>query len=215
MIVKRTLLSTRVLIACCVLACAAGRSIADQQALSGWTGGSDIYATFDLTAGWRFSLSEPVLVTMLGMYDTGSDGLVESHNVAIWDDSGSNILAQVTVPSNFMPGQDWYWEALPGGPVLLSPGTYVIGVYVSNGSPDGAIYAATSVTTDPRVTYLENRITAGWGYPWHNAGLDEKSYFGPNFRFDPVPVPEPSLIQLPALLGMAGMGLWWRRKTIA
>ncbi len=41
---------------------------------------------------------------------------------------------------------------------------------------------------------------------------DTQGYFGPNFRYDADPIPEPALVQLPFMLGLGGVGVWWMRR---
>ncbi|MBM3493852.1 MAG: hypothetical protein FJX72_05955 [Armatimonadetes bacterium] len=63
----------------------------------------------------------------------------------------------------------------------------------------------------PAVDYQGSYYSAngtGFSYPDTSSGLSN-AFFGPNFKYDPVP--EPALLQLPALLGMGGL-VWWRRR---
>jgi hypothetical protein len=61
---------------------------ADTIALS-FTGGSLGNAGQDLTFGYAFTLSSSVLVTQLGLWDQGNDGLNTSHDVTIWTSTGT------------------------------------------------------------------------------------------------------------------------------
>src|SRR5437868_12689422 len=70
---------------------------ADTIALS-FTGGLPALATQSQTAGWGFSLSNPILLTQLGLWDRFDNGLVESHVVTIWTSTGTE-LAQATIPA--------------------------------------------------------------------------------------------------------------------
>src|SRR6266850_1927080 len=51
------------------------------------------------TSGTEFTVgSQPLSVAQLGAYDAGANGLVESHDVGLWD-SANTLLGSVTVPS--------------------------------------------------------------------------------------------------------------------
>ena len=50
------------------------------------------------TLGWQFKVNTAIDVTALGVFDSGQDGLVESHDVGIWDSTG-NLLVSATVQS--------------------------------------------------------------------------------------------------------------------
>jgi hypothetical protein len=62
-------------------------------------------------------------------------------------------------------------------------------------------YLVSATGTTTRLEFRLNSIIA-------RAGLDDISVV----RHGPDPVPEPALIQLPALLGLGGVGYWWRRR---
>jgi hypothetical protein len=63
------------------------------------TGTYDASYSGNYTVGWSFSLSEPILVTDLGQFDLGWDGLAHDTTVALWDDATGSLLAQADVPS--------------------------------------------------------------------------------------------------------------------
>ena len=59
------------------------------------------YTTFtfgaDVTVGLAFTLTSPVLVTDLGLWDFNNDGLNASHVVTVWTSTGTKE-AQGTIP---------------------------------------------------------------------------------------------------------------------
>jgi hypothetical protein len=50
------------------------------------------------TKGWAFTTSSPILVTQLGLWDQGNNGLNTSHMVSIWTSTGT-LMAQSTITS--------------------------------------------------------------------------------------------------------------------
>jgi hypothetical protein len=87
-------------------------------------------------------------VDWLGYYDAGGDGLVNSHNVTLWDNSSQTVIASATVPAGTSaPLIDGYrWVQLSTA-VQLNYGSYYViaaqtdgvdtwGDLISNPSPD-------------------------------------------------------------------------------
>jgi hypothetical protein len=160
----------------------------------------------DGTWGWSFTVSNPITVTHLGFY-AGSAGLVNSHNIGIWANNGA-LQVSGTVASG--AGAGWHWTSISN--TLLTPGTYVIGAYYHPTDPDVGYSNATSVTMGSDLTFGQNRFYEGTGFhrpdsTWSGYG---KGVFGPNFQY----VPEPAFLQLPFLIGIGGMGLWLRRRSV-
>ncbi|SRR6266487_546588 len=47
------------------------------------------FSSGNSTKGWAFTISSPVLVTQLGLWDQGNNGLNASHVVTIWTSTGT------------------------------------------------------------------------------------------------------------------------------
>jgi hypothetical protein len=84
------------------------------------------------TYGWKFTVSHPIEVTALGIWSYTVQPVQTSHEVAIWDWSTEDEIADAIIPAHGAsqgasagPGS-WQMVALPSAAVLL-PGTYVIG----------------------------------------------------------------------------------------
>lgn len=184
---------------------------ADTAAVTVTEGNNIVYQ--DQTLGWRFTLSDSLVVTQLGFWDERSDGLLQTHQVGIWAwDSPASPLLQATVPSGVSAPLDGQFRWVTISPAVLGAGTYVIGAHGldldwENASANG------SVTESPAVDYqgsYYSSANSGFSYPGTASGLSA-GFFGPNFKYDPVP--EPALLQLPVLLGMGGFALWRRRRA--
>jgi hypothetical protein len=173
------------------------------------TGGKEFFDEFtqNLTIGWSFTVTTPVIVTDLGIWDYAGHTLVHDHPVGIWD-AGGTLLASTTITASSTPvasssgeGQ-WLFNSIH--PLVLTDGHYVVGALIYfNDLVDGGQTKAKS-TTAPGVTYDANAefYANSLSFPSGTfAGFDAGN-FGGNFEL--ASVPEPSTLNL---LGMAGVCL--------
>ncbi len=214
---------------------AIGCTVTGQQAdgeiiaIQGWSGAGIEYGSGNgLNVGYDFTVGDtPILVTKLGVYDYGADGLGQSHDVGIWNVavSSSTPLVSATVLSGTgspaegpvinNAGQFRFVE-LDSALALDANTTYRIGAYYGNTSD---VHVRTPLG-DTTVTWTTaSEITYNGGrYRWissvqcpTDATNRPFAYFGPNFQF--VAVPEPcSLIGLLVGGGIAGVVLVLRRR---
>lgn len=179
-----------------------------------FTGGGPNTFTTSATVGWQFSASSPLNVTALGFWDQGSNGLVNAHDVGIWNSSGT-LLASTTITSASTPvastssAGDWLFNNIT--PVTLAPGTYTIGALLPvNTDPDLQIFSATASTSDG-VTWLNAADIASLSLS--EPGADPRfadGVFGPNLEV--TPAPEPSTWSLLALGIAAILGATRRHR---
>ena len=170
---------------------------ADTTALSfASAGGTTITGSGIDTLGWAFTLSAPVTVTQLGVWDKDGLGLSEQHQVTIWNFDGSVIEAQMTVPSGTTaPIDSGFRYVTLTTPVLLPAGDYTIGALYgsprSTSNEDVAINAS-GISTNSPVIYQGSRGEAGDAYPATDNYIGQSnSYFGPNFQIaSPVSAPD-------------------------
>jgi hypothetical protein len=160
--------------------------------------------------GWGFHVNSTVVVSGLGLWDDGANGLAQSHNVGLWTLS-STLLTSATVTNAATPvasteptGQ---WLFVSIAPVVLAPGDYVIGAFYASGSSD-FLGANETATTLPEITFSVARGQFGASslafpassFPGNNAG-----YFGPNLEL----APEPAAL---SLVGSSLVAFWALRK---
>jgi hypothetical protein len=177
------------------------------------------------SAGSDFTVQgNPIQVTALGVYDDGGNGLISSHDVAIWTSAGGDPLVRLMVPAGTggtLVGGFRYYPL--SSPVELAANTlYVIEAWYNTGDADTfkLVQNRSDVTIDPAVHWERER----WRYSGSanealfatNIRNDGLGYFGPSFAFDVVAVPEPgtwtSILSV-GVIGVAIAAQHVRRKT--
>jgi YVTN family beta-propeller protein len=89
---------------------------------------------FTGTVGSKFTVGANVFVDKLGFEDQLLNGLASTHQVGLWNSSGT-LLASVTVQSgtgSLLIG-NWRYETLPTPVKLTAGSTYIVGAQVTNG----------------------------------------------------------------------------------
>jgi hypothetical protein len=175
------------------------------------TSGVGLFFPFDTNIGWQFSVNAPITVDGLGMFDAVVPGLAGTHEVGLWDNSGT-LLASTTVTNASTPVASadavagrWLFENI--APLALTPGTYVVGLH--DGTAVDFNLDNPTFTTAPQITFLAPRLTLSttFGEP---VGPGAVPVFGANIRIQS-PVPEPASM---VLLG-SGLGTLLLRRRRA
>ena len=171
-----------------------------------FTGGTQLVPN-SLTLGWAFTLSSSRVVTDLGIFDEGSDGLHWVHSVGIWT-SGGTLLTRGDVGNG--PLLDGF-RYVAIAPIVLPAGDYTIGAeYTSVIGEDSVRADASSITTPDGITYAGSRSTPSplLTFP-ASVGERPNAYFGPNFQSMVVPEPSTSVA---LTWGSAIVALRYRRR---
>jgi len=171
-----------------------------------------------LTLGWSFDVTAPITVTDLAVFHDNGVGLLENHDVGIWNAAGALVVSGVVLPADpCLPDQGGFqeWCVVAVRPVTLAPGTYTIGATWNN-LLDPMIFPGTLAGqrianfNGPNVVLIQNEFVFGSGLnePINTTG-DTMSYFGPNFTTSSVPEPGSLVLLGSGLLGAMGV---MRRK---
>jgi len=163
--------------------------------------------------GWEFNTAEPIRVTHLGHVDMQNNGIAAAADVGIWSVSTGALLDSVTVVPGSPAEASGVGSTLyePITPLDLLPGNYIVAAQTSGEN----FYFNTPHTTGPGITWVAGKAAPIGPLPGSTAAFsitrnDSGSYFGANFKFEPVP--EPSTFVL-AVLGAASVFVFrWRRN---
>jgi hypothetical protein len=184
------------------------------QAFTGAATGSQL-GNGPFTLGWSFDVTSAITVNGLAVYHDNGVGLLENHDVGIWDALGNLVVSMTVVPgdpclTDQLGFQEW---CTVGVSAKLAPGTYTIGATWNN-LLDPLIFPGTLAgegianVNGPGVVFLQNGYIAGGVLtdPTNTTG-DTMSYFGPNFTYTSSSTPEPGTLMLlgSGLLGAVGV----------
>jgi hypothetical protein len=187
---------------------AAASTIALQWSGSGSVGGSE------QTRGWAFSTDRAINIAALGWFDYEDNGLVDSHEVGIWDASGNLQLSGIVGAGDTDPLLAGFrYSTTLTGTTVLAAGTYVVAGLSTYNDDTWREVDPSRVTLGSAITYLEDRGSESpvFEFAGQTQGLDV-GYFGANFQYDDVAdVPEPSVVSL-SLLGLGMMGVAARKR---
>jgi len=151
--------------------------------------------------GFDFTPRTDIIVTALGWYDHGADGLNNPHPVGIYLTATQQLVAPaatVTTQSPLDTATSFRFE--PIAPLTLSANvTYTIVGY--GAGPNWDLYVtnpAGGVAFDPSITYNRWRTAAASGLQFPTTagqnGVVQQLFFAANFQLTPVPEPSSLLL---------------------
>jgi hypothetical protein len=171
-------------------------------------GGTERSPLADSNYGWSFTVTSPLTIDGLGLWDAGSNGLIESHEVGLWLTSTpipEGVLLASTTVSNAQSvpvasasaSGRWLFSDVPA--VTLAPGAYTLGAVYRVGPTglfDPFISDAFTIVTEPGLNYgnpREIHNTPNLARPTIIGLNEHQGFFGPNLR---VVIPEPGGLSL-------------------
>lgn len=145
----------------------------------------------DFVVGWRFSVSEAITLTDVGIFDLGDEGLAHAADLAIWEHDSEELLTLESVPAADMADTTW-WEGFRYvgiEPLLLEPGDYVIANQSFDTGFDYYVYGA-ELAASEAVSWTEGRHAAGStvAFPTvvSTGSEDSALWFGSSFMYRPL-----------------------------
>jgi hypothetical protein len=207
---RASILLAAMLLATWVCSSASGASVPVADYASGPTtvGHTGQNGNSSHTLGWTFTANANLLVTGFGYYDDGDDGLLESHQVGIFDSAG-DLLSSTLVPSGLSATLVSNFRYEPITQFVLAAGsTYTIGASIGADASDPVLYNVSGLTSIAGVgipsgasRFTELGSFTDLTYPTNSfpVGNPYNVYFGPNFQAQLVPEPASVLL--------AGLGL--------
>jgi hypothetical protein len=176
-----------------------------------WSGG---------TWGYDFQVGDaPLTVTALGFWDAGHDGLVEAHDVGLWDNS-ETLLASVHFDAG-TPAPDQAWEEFVyltlNTPLVLNVGDiyYLGATYIVDSDNDGMLadwvysYGVTPpFSSDVVMGYAKFGYGTTLACPTQY--MDYGATVGPTMEY--TTTPEPSIGAI-LMLAFGGFALHVRRRS--
>lgn len=180
----------------------------------GVSGGS-FESTASATIGFRITAEQSMVVTALGIVDSGAPGLASAHEVGLWTDAGT-LLASATVAAGTDARLADGFRFADIAPIALNAGqTYRIGAVFFLGNGDNEIEAV-MLASPPSVTLLDPGLSVSasgslLGFP---VQFSAPNAAAANFQFE-VGIPGvPELrSDLLLVLGLAGLAAWVRRRS--
>jgi hypothetical protein len=171
------------------------------------------------TYGFDFVVTGTQTITSLGIFDFGSNGLINSHDVGLFDNTG-NLLASTTITNGLATpvastASSGQYLARAIGPVTLTAGTYVLAATYT--ALDDRFGSFTSLSSTPGFAFGTSRFVLGTtALTFPGGSAADGVPFGPmafTGAIASTAAPEPgSLALLLPVAGMAGMVLRKRRK---
>ena len=167
------------------------------------TTGAQTFVGDPSTLGWEFTLSGSIQVNDLAFYDDGGNGLLDSHELGLWDSNGT-LLASGTVLAGTASPLVNQWREIAVSPVQLGPGNYFIGALFLDGKDPvwSPPFTPTGFASAPGVTYDQATFADGSTLSNPSTPVGSSGYFGANFVFSPVPEPGSILLLVTVVAGV-------------
>lgn len=160
------------------------------------TSGATSLGNPPFTLGWEFTVSTTIQVNELAFYDDGENGLADSHEIGIWNSSGTLVASGTVLAGTASPLVDQFREVAVSA--TLGAGDYFIGALFVDGN-DPVWFPGSSLTdfsSAPGITYDGATFAGGGSLADPTTADSSPGFFGADFSFSSTP--EPSSV---ALLG--------------
>jgi hypothetical protein len=183
--------------------------------------------SFTGTRGWQFvpaSGGDDIFITQLGVFDNGGDGLVNPHQIGLWQagNVSGTLLASATVPAGTAAPLEVGYRWVPITPVRIpyAVSSYVVAAQYSAGDADDMVTPRPSgpwpyyefardigVFTSAGRAGLGNDLPYPSGWTSCGEGCIPEINWEPNLKY--TVVPEPSVW---VLFGSGLLFGFWRHR---
>ena len=178
--------------------------------------GNDSGCSLGCTLGYSFNVTSTVTIDGLGILDVGADGLNNTHQVGLWNGSGTLIASTTVGPgssnaeASASGAGDFVYSNISD--LTLVSGDYTVGALYQIGDTDPVVFNASGIfSNDANVTYGDLQwINTGSFQEPTNSGSSNDRYFGPGIHIASQ-VPEPGILALLGL-GLIGFKIAKQRK---
>jgi hypothetical protein len=180
--------------------------------------------TFTVPGNWgfQFTVTSPLTVGALGLWDEGKNGLAASHSVGIFSAIETSVLptliasvtvssASIVVPSANANG-NWLFTNL-ASPLALPAGRYTLGYFNQAGATDAFRGSATTGIYMSGAAFFDGRARANataFAIP-DALSASGGGWYGPNLSTTVLAVPEPETWMFLAG-GLAALSIALRRS---
>lgn len=141
-----------------------------------FTGSGTVFTNGFWSLGFEFNVANSVSINGLGFFDSYKNGLTESHDVGLWDSSGTLLASATVTNANALDGWFRYADI---GTLTLGAGNYTIGAVT--GTEDYA-YNVEGFSTAPGITYVANRYISSTTLARPTETDSNLGWFGGNVR---------------------------------
>ena len=157
------------------------------------------------TLGWSFTVVNDIDVVGLGVFDDSQDGLVERHEVGLWDSGGTLLASTFVGAGTATPLTDKFRFSNVATTTLLAGQTYFIGATWST-LTDGLLFPGEAINqvTIADIVFGQSQFALGGPLSFPSSSIGGNGYYGPNFL-----VPEPATL---LLLGVGAVSVAVRRR---
>jgi hypothetical protein len=141
-----------------------------------------------VTFGYAFRFNQDVVVSAVGILDSGDNGLTPTNKLGIWTDGGS-LLTSKLFDSTVTPILDGHFRWLPlDTPLFLSANiTYRVGTFGSEPGLQGAV-GPTALSSN--ITFIAQVGSSSGSFTFPLSSTQRTSgtaYIGPNLRYTTIP----------------------------
>jgi hypothetical protein len=143
------------------------------------------------TFGFAFRVNRPIKITAAGVYDSFDDGLINSHDLALWTIGGSQLFSATVPAGASSPLVDRFRYVATDDWILEPNMDYVVAAANFGLNSDHYLATAPVPQNSNLITLFASRSlytpSGGLAFPTTIEPFSRPAWFGANFRFVEVP----------------------------